>query len=331
VLDTTFDSDGIVITDFGSDAAGYAVAVQTGGKIVVAGGSYVNDSTTSNCIASNGFFCQYWDYALARYNSNGSLDSSFGDGGKVTTNLNPRGNDDYGQGIAIQTDGKIVVAGYSETSVHTFNAQDEFFNADNQFSLARYNSNGSLDTTFSTDGTVITDIDGSSDEKGSAVAIQTDGKIVVAGTDYDNNAFALIRYEADEDVTPPVTPPDTDGGYNVGSELWIKGVLQVPNSPKTMVWKEVGTDITKSGDKVISGYFYVDPKDFEFGSVSNPEVFVKIYIRTDGWCNMAFNHVTVDDVTIASAFKYDGTPDQTGKVTLNSRLEEHPYTGVSVK
>ena len=328
-LDSNFGNGGIVITDFNSDAAAHALAVQTDGKIVVAGESEVYDESTQNCTASGGRYCQYYDFAVARYNSNGSLDSQFGDAGRVTTNLNPRGNDDHGYAVAIQSNGKIIVAGYSETSVHTFNGEDEFFSSDNQFSLARYNSNGSLDTSFSTDGVVITDIDPGSNETGRGVAIQSDGKIVVGGTDRERGDFALIRYEVDEAVTPPVTPPTADGGYHVGSELWIKGILQVPNSPKTMVWKEVGTDITKSGDKVISGYFYVDPNDFEFGSISNPELFVKIYIRSDGWCNMAFNHVTVDDVMISSAFGYQGAPEQTGSVTLNSRLDEHQYTGVS--
>ena len=94
------------------------------------------------------------------------------------------------------------MAGYSETSEHEFSNEDEFFSTDNQFSLARYNADGSLDTAFSTDGIVITDIDVSgSFETGSAVAVQTDGKIVVAGTDNDrSSAIALIRYEGDTDA-----------------------------------------------------------------------------------------------------------------------------------
>ena len=221
-LDTSFGNGGIVITDFTADAAAHAVALQTDGKIVVAGESEVYDDFTENCKSSNGFYCQYHDFALVRYNSDGSLDSSFGDGGKVTTNLNPRGNDDFGFGVAIQTDGKIVVAGYSETSVHTFNGEDEFFSTDNQFSLARYNGNGSLDTTFSTDGMVITDIDGSSNEKGNAVAIQTDGKIVLAGTDIERGTFALIRLAVDEAVITPPSPP-VDGWATIAGSVNYNG------------------------------------------------------------------------------------------------------------
>ena len=119
-----------------------------------------------------------------------------------------------------------------------------------------------------------------------------------------------------------------DVGYNVTSELWAKAVLQVPGNPVTLVWSEVGSDTTPSGAKVISGYFYADPNDFAYGSQYNPELFVKIYIDKSGWCNMAFNHVTVDDVAVSSAHNYSGSADQTGTAMLTSRLVEHTYTGV---
>ena len=124
---------------------------------------------------------------------------------------------------------------------------------------------------------------------------------------------------------------DADGGYDVSAGLWVKAVLEVPGSPVTLVWKAVGTDITPSGDQVISGYFYADPNDFAYGSLYNPELFVKIYIATSGWCNIAFNHVTVDDVTVSSAHQYVGSPDQTGTARLADRLVEHKYSGVVIE
>ena len=119
-----------------------------------------------------------------------------------------------------------------------------------------------------------------------------------------------------------------NGGYPVASELWAKAVLEVPGNPVTLVWKMVGTDTTPSGDRVISGYFYADPGDFAYGSVYNPEVFVKVYIASNGWANLAFNHVTVDDVGIMSAHNFEGSADQSGTATLGGRLVEHQYTGV---
>ena len=120
-------------------------------------------------------------------------------------------------------------------------------------------------------------------------------------------------------------------GYDLSSSLWSKAVLQVAGSPVPLVWKTVGIDTTPSGAKVVSGYFYADPADFAYGSVYNPEVFVKVYIDPTGWANMAFNHVTVDPVSIDSAHGYAGTADQSGAVTLSGRLLEHSYSGVSVQ
>jgi len=110
----------------------------------------------------------------------GDPDTSFSYDGRVTTDFGG-GAPDIGYAVAIQADGKIVVAGYSEVDVTR------------DFALARYNPDGSLDTSFSYNGIVTTDFGGL--DYGNAVALQTDGKIVVAGRSggYD---FALARYYA---------------------------------------------------------------------------------------------------------------------------------------
>jgi|GEM_PF-1444474 len=118
-LDTSFDTDGKVTTDLGGYDTGRSITVQSDGKILVGGVTYLNGSH---------------DFALARYNADGSLDTSFDTDGKVTTDF---GGDDYGSSITVQADGKILVGGYSYT------------NGSSAFALARYNSDGSLDTTFS--------------------------------------------------------------------------------------------------------------------------------------------------------------------------------------
>jgi uncharacterized delta-60 repeat protein len=163
-LDDTFGTGGIVTTNLNNSSETIdAVAIQSDGKIIVAG------------YRLNGSF---FDFALARYNSNGSLDDTFGTGGKVTTDFS--GFDDLARAVAIQTDGKIVAAG----------------EADTDFAVARYNSNGSLDTTFDGDGRVRTSI--SLFDSAYDVAVQADGKIVAAGeTGSGNNSdFALVRYES---------------------------------------------------------------------------------------------------------------------------------------
>ncbi len=152
-LDSSFNGTGKVITPIGNgDDNGNSVAIQSDGKIVVAGSSY-NGSNH--------------DFAIARYNSDGTLDTSFNGTGKLTTPVGS--SDDYGYSVAVQSDGKIVVAGES------------FVTGSNlDFSVVRYNPNGSLDLSFNGTGKVITDVGGSGDFE-TSMAIQSDGKIVVVG------------------------------------------------------------------------------------------------------------------------------------------------------
>jgi len=163
-LDPSFGDAGTVLTDFGSGSNDYvnALVIQTDGKIVVAG-------------SSDGAF------ALARYLPNGALDPSFGSNGTVLTDFGfGSGSEDYPSALALQPDGKIVVAGYSIAG------------GSHDFALARYLSNGTLDPSFSGDGTVLTNFGSGSTDLAYALVIQTDGKIVVAGS--SDGAFALARY-----------------------------------------------------------------------------------------------------------------------------------------
>jgi len=170
-LDTSFDGDGKVTTAVGaSDDYGISVIQQADGKLVVAGWS-VNGGND--------------DFALVRYNTDGSLDLSFGGGtGKVTTDIG--GDKDWASSVIQQADGKLVVAGRS------FNGSNE------DVALARYNTDGSLDTGFDGDGKVTTAI-GGSDDYGYSVIQQVDGKLVVAGYSRigSKDDFALVRYNAD--------------------------------------------------------------------------------------------------------------------------------------
>ena len=174
--DSGLDGDGQVTTDFGSGDFAEDVAVQEDGKIVVVGGAYVSNNL---------------DFALARYNPNGTLDAAFGSGGKVTTPIGS--SDDRAQAVAIQPDGKIVVAGGAGNGTN------------GDFALARYNPNGTLDPSFDGDGKVRTDFGSGADESASDVALEPDGKIVVAGAQSRTDSttfelsvdFALARYNPD--------------------------------------------------------------------------------------------------------------------------------------
>jgi uncharacterized delta-60 repeat protein len=196
-LDKTFSGDGRQRTRFESRALATGVAVQDDGKIVVVGFSHQSSYDSK--------------FAIARYNPNGSLDTSFGQNGKKKTYFF---GSDHATGVAIQGDGKIVVVG---------DAVDSFTPA-GAFAVARYNPNGTLDTTFSGDGKQTTSFPDYA--AANAVALQDDGKIVVAGSNqelnqgslgYDYN-FALARYNPNGSLDPSFSgdgKQTTDfGGYD---------------------------------------------------------------------------------------------------------------------
>lgn len=177
-LDPSFGTGGKVVTSFGTlrDQAN-ALALQPDGKILTAGVTFH---------AAGGY-----DFALARHNIDGSLDSTFGTGGKVITDL-PDLSVAYG--VAIQPDGRIVAVGRNGGGGFGGSGQPEDFVA------VRYNANGSLDGSFGTGGVVVTDFGPSNTlERAYAVIIQPDGKIVAGGTALGptNRDFALVRYNTD--------------------------------------------------------------------------------------------------------------------------------------
>ena len=263
-LDLSFDTDGIVTTDFGgNNDRGYAVTIQNDGKILVAGQTYISS---------------IYDIAIARYNSDGSLDLSFDTDGKVTTDF---GNSEESiNAVAIQNDGKIVVAGYSKIGssedfalvrYNTNGSLDSSFDTDGivtttisvsgevansvaiqsdgkivvagysitnfnaDFALMRYNTNGSLDTGFDVDGMVFTAI-GTNNERGNSVAIQTDGKILVGGYSYigSNNDFALVRYNSNGSLDPSF---DADGKVTtpIGTSQDAGNSMALQNDGKIVV------------------------------------------------------------------------------------------------
>lgn len=154
-LDTTFETDGIII---GSSFHISSVILQSDGKIIVAGFSFVGSSR---------------NFQMYRYNNGGDVDTSFGVSGIVTT---PIGGKDFAHDVALQTDGKIILSGASHNSSGEYNSD---------FAIVRYHVNGTLDTTFGTSGIKIIDIDDIDEAR--SVKIQTDGKIVLTGWSYSSS------------------------------------------------------------------------------------------------------------------------------------------------
>lgn len=151
--DLTFGNNGKVSTTFGiQDSLSRAAVFQTDGKIVVVGQARANNTSGD-------------DFGIIRYNSNGTVDNSFGNSGKVFTSFTDTSSD-YANDVAIKSDGKILVSGNSSAG---------------GFALAQYNINGSLDTAFGIGGKVIISI-GNTGNNNSAIAVQEDGKIILAGS-----------------------------------------------------------------------------------------------------------------------------------------------------
>jgi len=171
--DISFGASGITLTDLGATATGIrSIALDTNGKIVAAATTGANLEGTA-----------IGHIVIVRYLNTGVLDSLFGVNGVVVTSLSSYG--DAAQAIAVQPDNKILVAGWVV----------------NDAVVLRYNTDGSLDTTFGNQGRAVTDI-GNGNNYSYALALQTDGKIVTAGkatnpSDPSDTVFALMRYTKD--------------------------------------------------------------------------------------------------------------------------------------
>lgn len=195
-LDTTFGAAGLVNVDFSQLAA----VRQPDGKIVTAGQIF-NASTSQR------------EFALARFRSNGTLDTTFHTDGRVNTDV---GGSGFAWAVALQPDGKIIAAGdvFSAANGHT------------DFALARYLPNGTLDTTFSGDGRVTTDF--GSGSQAFAVTLQPDGKTVAAGLAF--GVFGLARYRSNGTLD---TTFSDDGlvttSFGAGDSSRVRGLVMQPN------------------------------------------------------------------------------------------------------
>jgi uncharacterized delta-60 repeat protein len=177
-FDQTFGTGGVVTTHLSKNDEAYALALQPDGKIVAAGSSYTCPDTLP---------C--YDFALVRYNPDGTLDPTFDGDGKVTTAFGSPELAEEAHEVLIQPDGKIVAVGLQ---------------VNDKFALARYNPNGSLDETFGDGGRVLTNF-GSARSLAFAAVLQPDGKIVAAGDAFvpgTSSDFALARYNTDGSLDP---------------------------------------------------------------------------------------------------------------------------------
>lgn len=184
ILDSSFGTNGVVTANFGVDSRVSSIALQSDGKILLLGFAYGQTPV------------------LQRYNANGSLDNTFGTSGSLPLS--------FGTKVAVQSDGKVVIAGSNNGS----------------FAVARYDSNGTnLDTAFGTNGIAALPADaGENNYVASDLAIESDGKIVVVGTQHNQGNFInLVVARFNSNGTP-----FEDVGSSTG--LLILDQTNFPNS-----------------------------------------------------------------------------------------------------
>jgi uncharacterized delta-60 repeat protein len=263
-LDTTFSDDGKIALAIGSgDETASDVAIDSNGRIVVVG--YTHNGSDN-------------DIFVIRFNSDGSLDTTFDGDGIVQTDLGS--SDDYAYGVALDSDGKIVVVGQTNAA----GTHDGL--------VLRYESDGSLDDTFDADGKVTTDIDENTDFYVD-VELQDDGKIVVVGSAWNSEGTQrsglLTRYNTDGSLDTSFAAPDgfglitdpDDYHYDVNSlkiqddgkiiaVLDVSDVLGVidrfdanvsaydttfsEDGADVVLWPMIGSAIQTDGSIVVSGY-----------------------------------------------------------------------------
>lgn len=307
-LDSSFDTDGKVTTDFGRQEGVSDMVIQADGKIIAVGSTSLIDSNP--------------DFAIARYNSDGSLDSSFGVEGKVETNFvdSPFGDSlDYASSVAIQTDGKIVVAGTTEI---TWNSLLQ------NFAIARYNPDGSLDTSFGTGGKVTINFSytfNSLEDYARDVVIQPDGKIVVVGYSSDRNVyhdFSIVRLNPSGSLD---TSFDVDGKVTTDFGTYEEGVaLALQDDGKIVVAGGTGFDSAKI---VLARYHTNGSLDTSFGvdgkvltNLTEEDRTYDMVMQTDGKIIVVGKAIYTDDFIVVR-FQNNGTFDasfgNSGGVTTN--------------
>jgi uncharacterized delta-60 repeat protein len=246
-LDISFNGTGSVMTDFGVSTSSVAsILVQPDQKIVEVGAT------------NQGGFTYF---ALTRYNPNGSLDTSFGDNGRIVTDFDPNGPTEGAGAAVLQPDGKIIAAGYVALS----NPGPSYF------ALIRYNPDGSVDTSFGNGGKVSTSIV-QHVHRISGAALSPDGKIVVAGLYFAGSQTTeslIVRYNPngslDTSFSGDGIVTDTRGG-NLGDANAPSSVAIQPDGKVITGGAYTRSLSVTGGDVTLVRYNADGTYDFSFGS-----------------------------------------------------------------
>ncbi len=289
-LDQGYGSGGIATTDLGgSDDEAYDAALLPDGGVVAVGRTDAAGFTKL-------------DFGVVRYTPGGTPDPGFGSGGIVKTNV--LGGGDQANAVAVQGDGKIVVAGYAAGPT----------NIDTDFALVRYNADGTPDDGFGTHGIVTTDLGTRSDDA-RALVIQPDGEIVVVGTAGDD--LALARYTS-------AGAPDAGFGQagiritDLGSEDVATGVALTPDGHIAIAGYTLGPHVNR--DFLLARYTAAGDLDTAFGDhgavktdVGGGDDFAENLLVDPSGRFVLVGRATSSTILDMALVRYtpDGTPDPT--------------------
>jgi len=207
-LDESFDGNGYLVTDVNNSfERANDITLQPDGKIIT-GGYHVGAS--------------YYDFLITRYNSNGSIDSSFGVDGHVIRDLG--GSTEICHSVLVQSDGKILAAGYTEGTT----------GQDFRFIIMRFNNDGSLDPSFNGSGIVDAGINDHGSVAPYGIALRPDGKIVFGGSAELNNSFT-------KKLTVLQLNPDGSRDAAFGTDGFVQvSISEFPDEERMMVLDENG-------------------------------------------------------------------------------------------
>lgn len=325
ILDSTFGINGIVLTEVGQFSGAYDLVIQENGKIIVGGYATVGMQN---------------QFAIIRYESDGSLDTNFGSNGIVTTQMGVNG--DAIKAIKIQSDGKIIAVG-TKMGIYP----------DYDIALVRYNENGSLDNSFGTNGKVIINIAGNEDY-GTDLALYQTEKIAVAGFSLVNNNYKMVVIRLnnngsldttfDEDGISIIEFPEIGGqlAYKIallqGEKILIAGhsysaitsnnmftsVRLLPTGRIDSSFADNGisrTDISEWGEECTSLAIYPNGAYILSGHFSNSFLyydFVAVKYTPDGLLDTKFNSTGIKKIDIGSVneFSFDCKIQNNMKILL---------------
>jgi uncharacterized delta-60 repeat protein len=311
-LDNTFDGDGILKAfSFGSFTLSslHSVAIQTDGKILLAGSKNNNfsvarinsDGSLDNTYATSGIYsgtdmatesklyiqndgkllatyshATQTTVTVVRLNQNGTEDSGFGTNGKVTSQVGSPSTYDFTKDIIVQPNGKIIVTGSSYSS-----------GSASDYLVIRYNSNGTIDNTFgsSSNGIVVTSVASTDEDRGKSVKLQSDGKIVVAGSSCTGSCdFVLLRYNNSDATTgvadnsiflkSPVIFPNPANDFVTVSNLPKGSALSILDVRGKVIYNSIITNelITINSSDFTSGVYFIQVNNN--GSIVNSKFIV---------------------------------------------------------